>query len=522
MWPRPRLSKRATALALNTTQWGYVLAGYTLWDGGRALWGEALAPLALPARGRRPGGAGLGGALPAGDGRAGAVHLPRPAPVPRVAAGLAGRDGAPALRVAAGGRRPGRRPPRRRRRRTNVSTLDALKRTARRWRTRATRWVGSWTDGPWKTVDAPLAPARAAHPAGDLPRGRAPTGRPPAGGGRGRRAAGHLRGAGRPAVRRGRRRRPRASCRRWAAVLNALKGGGVQFVARSRDGALRAAVAQRRADAEGNALVPYREMGLASARHLEALMQHGDARALEFFLVVPGKREAELDADVATYAHLFGQIGLHLRRLEEPELSLRLASVTRPDVPTALVLPPRRGGRLQREPPRAGGHRRGAFVAPQGPPPHRHRVGHPAPAGPPRRAAATLASEGPRRREATRGDRGDDRCRVPALAGDAPPGAGRPRVGHPHPRPVHRPGGPHPQPPDRRRPARPDARLARRLPAGRRRRDPLPARRPRWRRARPTGRCGCGARSTSPTSSSASVGAGGRPRRSSWPCSRRR
>src|SRR5829696_4055563 len=93
---------------------------------------------------------------------------------------------------------------------------------------------------------------------------------------------------------------------RWAAVLNALKPGGVQFVARSRDGALRAAVAQRRADAEADALVPYREMGRASARHLEALQQHGDGRSLEFFLVVPGKREGEIDADVRTYAHLFG------------------------------------------------------------------------------------------------------------------------------------------------------------------------------------------------------------------------
>jgi hypothetical protein len=48
VWPRPRLAKRATALALNYTQWGYVLAGYTLWDGGRALWGETVRPLALP------------------------------------------------------------------------------------------------------------------------------------------------------------------------------------------------------------------------------------------------------------------------------------------------------------------------------------------------------------------------------------------------------------------------------------------------------------------------------------------
>ena len=164
--------------------------------------------------------------LPAGHGRAGAVHLPRPAPLPRVAAGLARRDGAPHLRVAAGGRRTGRRPPPRRRRRTNVRTLDALKRTARRWRTRATRWAGSWTDAALEDGGRARWPRAGRRTCPRPTRGRAPAGRPPAGGGRGRRAAGHLRGAGRPAVRRGRRRRPRASCRRWAAVLNALKGGG--------------------------------------------------------------------------------------------------------------------------------------------------------------------------------------------------------------------------------------------------------------------------------------------------------
>lgn len=46
VWPRPRLSKRASALGLNYTQWGYVLAGYTLWDAGRSLWEETIAPLA--------------------------------------------------------------------------------------------------------------------------------------------------------------------------------------------------------------------------------------------------------------------------------------------------------------------------------------------------------------------------------------------------------------------------------------------------------------------------------------------
>lgn len=121
--------------------------------------------------------------------------------------------------------------------------------------------------------------------------------------------------------------------RRWAAVLNALKPAGVQFVARSRDGALREAVASRREDARAHPLAPYREMGLAAANHLEALMQAGDARSLDFFLVVPGKTEAQIDASVASYANVFGRIGLGLRRLEEPELSLRLASIVRPDVP---------------------------------------------------------------------------------------------------------------------------------------------------------------------------------------------
>ena len=63
-------------------------------------------------------------------------------------------------------------------------------------------------------------------------------------------------------------------------------------------------------------------------------MLRGDARTLEFFLVVPATREADHDSDVATYAGMLGQIGMGLRRLEEPELSLRLACVTRPDVPS--------------------------------------------------------------------------------------------------------------------------------------------------------------------------------------------
>ena len=174
----------------------------------------------------------------------------------------------------------------------------------------------------------------------------------------------------------------------------------MQFVARSRDGALRAAVAQRRADAEGDALVPYREMGLASARHLEALMQHGDARALEFFLVVPGKREAELDADVATYAHAV-----------RPDRAAACAAWRSrscrcawppspgPDVPTHWYYRLGEAAVYSENPHAPAGTRRGAFVAPRGRRPTATGWGTPAPAGPPRRRPRTPASEGPRRRE---------------------------------------------------------------------------------------------------------------------------
>jgi len=47
VWPRPRLGRRATVLGLNATRWGYVLAAYTAWDGGHALWEALLRPLDL-------------------------------------------------------------------------------------------------------------------------------------------------------------------------------------------------------------------------------------------------------------------------------------------------------------------------------------------------------------------------------------------------------------------------------------------------------------------------------------------
>lgn len=120
----------------------------------------------------------------------------------------------------------------------------------------------------------------------------------------------------------------------WAAFINAVRPTGAQFVARARDGGLDAEVKARRLAGPGMAIAPYRAMALASANHLESLMHQGDARALEFLLVVPGKTATEVDRAIETYGNLLGQIGVGLRRVVEPELTLRLASVTRPDVPS--------------------------------------------------------------------------------------------------------------------------------------------------------------------------------------------
>lgn len=198
---------------------------------------------------------------------------------------------------------------------------------------KATRWAGSLTDRAWKTVDAPLAPSKMQNlPATyktDVPL-KAVRQRVAVVDG-GLRALCEVQGVPMSVWS---AQEAEGFLQGWAGLLNALKPGGVQFVARSRNGALKDSVAQRRSQAEREELAPYREMALASANHMEAMMTGGDARSLEFFLVVPGKREAEIDADVATYSNMFGQIGLRLRRIQEPELSLRLAQITRPDLPT--------------------------------------------------------------------------------------------------------------------------------------------------------------------------------------------
>lgn len=119
----------------------------------------------------------------------------------------------------------------------------------------------------------------------------------------------------------------------WAAFVNAVRQTGAQFVARAKDGGLQAEVDTRRAQASRLPIAPYRALALATASHLESLMHQGDARALEFFLVLPGTSARELDDVVEAYSNLLGQIGMGLRRIVEPELTLRLAAVTRPDVP---------------------------------------------------------------------------------------------------------------------------------------------------------------------------------------------
>lgn len=125
----------------------------------------------------------------------------------------------------------------------------------------------------------------------------------------------------------------------WAAVLNATLKDGVQMVSRSRPNGLQQHIRERREYAQqhftGAELAPYREMALASARHVEARMEQGDGRDLQLFLCVPaGKgQKRSLDQAVEVYGNLYAQAGMALRRLGEPELSLIYARFFKSNVP---------------------------------------------------------------------------------------------------------------------------------------------------------------------------------------------
>jgi Helicase HerA, central domain len=121
--------------------------------------------------------------------------------------------------------------------------------------------------------------------------------------------------------------------RRWAALLNAAPGAGMQFVARALEGGLTRYVQERRAHASTFEQPAYRALGLAAADHLDRLSQRGDARALQFYVCVPGKsRRAALQAG-AQLQRVAARLGMTLRPIVGEELVASLARLWRGDVP---------------------------------------------------------------------------------------------------------------------------------------------------------------------------------------------
>ena len=127
-----------------------------------------------------------------------------------------------------------------------------------------------------------------------------------------------------------------AFLRQWAAVLNAMRTQGVQMCVWSQPGGFGRYLRERRNVVEQYALATHRDLALASVQHYDRLARHGDTRSLSFFLVVPGRKRnrTHLERDVTAYQHTYAQIGLRLRRIQEPELSLLFAALWRGDVPT--------------------------------------------------------------------------------------------------------------------------------------------------------------------------------------------
>lgn len=119
-----------------------------------------------------------------------------------------------------------------------------------------------------------------------------------------------------------------------AGVLNALRPRGVQMVARSRPGGFTRHLHEREQAAMALRDPAQRQVGTAQVRHYQRMATNGDARALHFYVVVPGKRERELEHATAALINGFGQIGLPLRRVAGDELSLVLGEWWRGQLPT--------------------------------------------------------------------------------------------------------------------------------------------------------------------------------------------
>lgn len=119
-----------------------------------------------------------------------------------------------------------------------------------------------------------------------------------------------------------------------AGLLNALRPAGVHMIARSRPGGFTRHLDERERGALALDDPARRALGAAQVGHYRRMAANGDARALAFYLVVPAKNPRSAAAEQKAYETLFGQIGLPLRHVAEPEQSLVLAEWWRGDVPT--------------------------------------------------------------------------------------------------------------------------------------------------------------------------------------------
>lgn len=119
-----------------------------------------------------------------------------------------------------------------------------------------------------------------------------------------------------------------------AGLLNAVRGRGVQMVARSRPAGFTQHLQERKAAALALPDPAARALGLAQVAHYERMAANGDARALAFYVVLPARGAGELERAAPKLVALFRQVGLVLRRVQEPELSLVLAEWWRGTLPT--------------------------------------------------------------------------------------------------------------------------------------------------------------------------------------------
>ena len=119
-----------------------------------------------------------------------------------------------------------------------------------------------------------------------------------------------------------------------AGLLNALRPRGIQMVARGKPGGFSLHLRERERTTLALDDPAARLLGAAQVQHYTRMAANGDARAISFYVCLPARTPRQLADDCTAVTTLFAQIGLPLRRVVEPELSLVLAEWWRGDLPT--------------------------------------------------------------------------------------------------------------------------------------------------------------------------------------------